>query len=118
MKTEQLLHILGDERTLQIFQSIRVGDNREELSNGMTRKEFYSRLARLKRIGLVHKNGGYNLTTLGKLVAHKIVDMAQELCKNQWNLKAVDAMADIPREELDKLIAILIKDGDLQKVLR
>lgn len=123
MKTEQLLRTLGDARTLQIFQVLRQGHSLavEDVQQDMTRKEFYSRMAKLKAVGLIRKNKGYHITALGKLVANKIIDVAGELCKNHWTLKAVDALLtpeEIPREELDRMIALLVKDRDMQKVLK
>ena len=119
MKTEQLLRTLADEKTVKLLKSVRNGDREEKLWGKMTRKEFYSRMARLKALGLVRMSKGYHITPLGRIVILKILDATAIICKSYWSLKAMDVLTgeDIPEEELQEVASTLIKDMDLQRAL-
>jgi hypothetical protein len=118
MNEAQLLKTLGDERCIEIFQSVRKGLDIDGLKQGMTRKEFYVRMHRLKELDLVKMKQGYHLTTFGKLVGCELLDAAASLCKNYWSVKAIDTLGDMPVEEMKQVITSLIKDKNLQKVLQ
>jgi hypothetical protein len=119
MKTEQLLRTLADEKTVKLLQAVRDKEKSKNLNKGMSRKEFYSRMARLKALGLVRMSKGYHITPLGRIVILKILDATAIICKSYWSLKAMDVLTgeDIPEEELQEVASTLIKDMDLQRAL-
>jgi hypothetical protein len=88
----------------------------------LTKKQFYSRMSALIATGLVRRyNGKYFITSLGKIVydAQAIFDNA---VKDYWRLKAIDTIeanlnSEIPEEERQKLIDILVNDEHLKSIL-
>ena len=84
----------------------------------LTRKQYYSRLSRLTRTGLVkRRKGRYSMTLLGKIVqdSQSRIDTA---LANYWKLRAIDSLEtskELPIEEQQKLIDSMLKD---QKELR
>src|SRR5918995_1046664 len=87
----------------------------------LTRKQYYSRINRLREAGLIHRRGSrFILTSLGKVVAgtHKTIGSA---IHNQWKLKAIDSLdaslsaEGMPTEERHKLINALLVDHEVIK---
>lgn len=119
---------IADDKSAAIFRTIAQsnGINTEALKGEtkLTRKQYYSRLSRMKQIGLVRKKGDkYTLTTLGRIVYHSqtLIDTA---LANIWKLKAIDSLVDassgggLTTEERQKMIDALIEDQRLRDFFR
>ena len=68
-KVEDVLKTLSDSKSLPMFCSI-VGGNveNEELTRGLSRKQYYFRMRRLLKAGLIQRiKGSFSLTCLGVL---------------------------------------------------
>ena len=67
-----VLRTIADDKSLDLFATVALETiDSKNLKNKtkLTRKQYYSRLARMTRAGLVRrKNGKYILTTFGKIV--------------------------------------------------
>ena len=118
-----VLTAISDKQSLELFRFIatRNGDSdvlRDKLN--LTRKQYYSRLSRMTKAGLVkRKNGKHFLTAFGKVVydAQTIIEKA---VNNFWKLKAVDSLeqsGDLPEEERLKLIDGLLDNNDIKQIL-
>ena len=112
-----------DPKSLKLFETISVkGLNSEDLSVQLklSRKEFYSRMSRLIRSGIVkRKNKKYFLTAFGKIVydGHVTIKKAAE---NDYKLRAIDSMnlsSDITKYERSKLIDSLLDDKKIKEIL-
>jgi hypothetical protein len=86
----------------------------------LTRKQYYSRLSRMIKVGLVRrKNGKYILTTFGKIVYESKVTIENALI-NYWKLKAIDSLEtsnEVPKEEQQKLIEALLDNEEIRGIL-
>jgi hypothetical protein len=118
-----VLRVIAEEKSWRLFRSIAQGtfDGKSLKSNSkLTRKQYYSRLSRMTRSKLVtRRNGGYRLTTFGKIV-YEFQLIIENALENQWKLKAIDSLElskDLPEEERQKLIDTLIEDQGLKQIL-
>ena len=118
-----VLTAISDKQSLELFRFIAAtnGDSdvlRDKLN--LTRKQYYSRLSRMTKAGLVkRKNGKHFLTAFGKVVydAQTIIEKA---VNNFWKLKAVDSLeqsGDLPEEERLKLIDGLLDNNEIKEIL-
>src|SRR5215472_10935548 len=112
--TASVLKTIADDKSLELFRTISAGMiDSESLKDKtkLTRKQYYSRLSRMAKAGLVRKKSGkYLLTAFGKIVydSQKTVEGAM---MNYWKLKAIDSLEtsnELPKEEQKKLIDALL----------
>jgi hypothetical protein len=86
----------------------------------LTRKQYYSRLYRLSRCGLIkRRDNNYFLTAFGK-VLHDAQGTIENALSNYWRIKVVDTLdvADgVPAEEQKRLLETLIKDQEIKSIL-
>jgi predicted transcriptional regulator len=114
---------LCDERSLKLFNSIATnGGSSGELSSqiGLSNKQYYSRMSRLVKTGMVkRKNGTHILTAFGEIVyyAQATINKAVE---SYWKLKAIDSIDTsdvISANERKNLLETLIDDSGLKTIL-
>lgn len=114
---------LSDEQSVMLFTTIAIGGiNSVELRRkvSLTRKQYYSRISRMVRAGLIKRRSGkLVVTSFGRIVfkSQKIVEVAN---KNQWKLKVLDSIEasdELPREERIKLLDSLIENERLKEIL-
>ena len=119
----EILDAICDPKSLKLFETISVkGLNSEDLSVQLklSRKEFYSRMSRLTKLGIVkRKNKKHFLTAFGKVVydGHITIKKAAE---NDYKLRAIDSMdlsSEITKYERSKLIDSLLDDKKIKEIL-
>jgi hypothetical protein len=114
---------LSDEQSVKLFtiiaaQSPSSIDLRTNVS--LTRKQYYSRISRMVRVGLIkRRQGKLALTAFGKLVyeSQKFLEVASN---SQWKLKVIDSIDlsdDLPKEERRKLLDNLIENRWIKEIL-
>ena len=115
---------ISDDKSLILFNSVAHMNEKSELlisKLDMTRKQFYARMERLTRQGLIMRKGGqYHLTTLGKIIYHlqNTIGKAAEL--NQWKLRTIDTLVGencMPSNELHILVDKLIENDELRTIV-
>jgi predicted transcriptional regulator len=121
--TASVLKTIADDKSLELFRTISAGmidsENLKDKTK-LTRKQYYSRLSRMSKAGLVRKKSGkYLLTAFGKIVfdAQTTVDGA---LMNYWKLKAIDSLEtsnELPKEEQKKLIDALLDNQEIKGIL-
>jgi predicted transcriptional regulator len=120
---DYVLAAISDKQSLDLFRYIAVtnGDSdslRAKLN--LTRKQYYSRLSRMTKAGLVkRKNGKHSLTAFGKIV-YDAQTTIEKAVNNYWKLKAVDSLEmsdELPREERVKLIDNLLDSKEIKEIL-
>jgi predicted transcriptional regulator len=118
-----VLKAIADDKSLELFGTVaqETIDSRNLKSKiKLTRKQYYSRLSRMTRAGLVRrKEGKYILTTFGKIVYESKVTVENAL-NNYWKLKAIDSLEtsnELPKEERQKLIETLLDNQGLKAVI-
>jgi hypothetical protein len=120
---DSVLASISDNPSLELFRLIAVTNGTSETLRtkiNLTRKQYYSRLSRMTKAGIVkRKNGKHSLTAFGKVVydAQTIIEKA---VNSYWKLKAVDSLDmsdDLPKEERIKLIDNLLDNKDIKEIL-
>jgi predicted transcriptional regulator len=118
-----VLRAIADDKSLELFGAVaqEIIDSRNLKSKiKLTRKQYYSRLSRMTRMGLVkRKNGKYVLTSFGKIVYESKLTLENAL-NNYWKLKAIDSIEtsnELPLEERQKLIETLLDNKGLKAVI-
>lgn len=118
-----IFNSLSDEQSVMLFtiiatKSISSVELRSKMS--LTRKQYYSKLSRMIRVGLIkRKSGKLVVTTLGKIV-YELQKVVQDAYNNHWKLKVLDSIEmseELPREERKKLMDNLIEDSRLKQIL-
>ena len=119
----EILEAISDVKSLKLFNTIATkGGNSEDLSVQLklSRKEYYSRMSRLTKTGMVkRKNGKHFLTAFGKVVYDAQVTIRKAV-ESYWKLKAIDSIDlsdEITVKERDKLIQTLVDDVEIREIL-
>jgi predicted transcriptional regulator len=122
-KVAEVLSAVSDDSSLELFKLIAQSNCSSidlKSKTHLTRKQYYSRLNRLTKCGLVRRmDKVYSLTTLGKVLFDAETTIEDAL-GNFWRIKAIDSLEaseDIPAEEQRRLIEALLKDGDIKTIL-
>ena len=119
----QIFDSLSDNVSLELFTAIaNESIHSVVLRNSMkiTRKQYYSRLSKMIKAGLIKRNGGkLVLTAFGKIV-FQVQKTVENASKNQWKLRAIDSVEfsdQLPKEERRKLLESLIDNRQLREIL-
>jgi predicted transcriptional regulator len=118
------MRIISDDKSVLLLQTIFLasGDTSEVLRTRLKlgRKQYYSRMSRISKAGLVKRQKGrYFVTAFGKVVydAQRLLVSA---VKNHWKLKAIDSLGDhdlLPKEERVKIIERMIGNQQIRQIL-
>ena len=120
---DKVLTAISDKESLELFRFIAINSEDSDslrTKTNLTRKQYYSRLSRMTKVGLVkRKKGKHSLTAFGKVVydAQTIIEKA---VNNYWTLKAIDSIEvsnDLPAEERIKLIDSLLDNSHIKEIL-
>ena len=121
--TASVLRTIADDKSLELFKTIAQGTiDSESLKSRtkLTRKQYYSRLSRIAKAGLVRKKSGkYLLTAFGKIVIDAQTTVENALT-SYWKLRAIDSLEmsnELPKEEQQKLIDTLLDNQELKGIL-
>lgn len=119
----QIFDSLSDNVSLDLFTAIaNESINSVVLRNSMkiTRKQYYSRLSKMIKAGLIKRTGGkLVLTAFGKIM-YEVQKTVENAGKNQWKLRAIDSVEfsdELPKEERRKLLESLIDNRQLREIL-
>ena len=113
---------LADNKSLDILRLIHESQPISITDLNLSRKQYYSRLAKLSRCNLVYRSGGkYTVTSLGK-IAYGVVQCIGALEKDYWKFVAIDALESVASiqisdEERKKIICSIIKDMQTREIL-
>jgi hypothetical protein len=122
----ELIKLISDDKSLLTFKTIFLasGDSSEILRAQLklTRKQYYTRISRLTKAGLVKRQKGrYFVTAFGRVIydAQRLLGSA---VKNHWKLKAIDSLKvanhdTLPKEERVKIIELMIGNQQIKKIL-
>jgi len=118
-----VINAISDDKALTIFNTVALSAGKTDIlisTLGLTRKQFYSKMERLMKQGLlVRRNGRYFITTLGK-VMYELQSILGVALNNYWKLKAIDSLeapASLPEHELNKLIESLLENTVLKNIV-
>ena len=120
---DKVITAISDKESLELFRIIAINSEDSDglrTKTNLTRKQYYSRLSRMTKAGLVkRKKGKHSLTAFGKVIydAQTIIEKAVH---NYWKLKAIDSLEvsnDLPEEERIKLIDSLLDNNHIKEIL-
>jgi hypothetical protein len=120
-----ILKVLSDDKALVLYSTIAIADSEDTKflieKMGITSHQYYSRLMRVSRVGLVKReNGKYVTTMLGRVIYDSLITIGKAL-DHYWILKAIESFrassASDSKEQLSKLIDVLIVDNQIKKAL-
>jgi uncharacterized protein YlaN (UPF0358 family) len=120
-----IINAISDVQSLDLFKAIAQASVDSDIlikKSRLTRKQYYSRMSRMTKVGLIQrKNGKYFLTSLGRVTyqAHTIIENA---LTDYWKLKAIDSLdsstsTGLPQEEHDKILNTLIDNHQIKQIL-
>ena len=119
----QVFESLSDNVSLELFTTIAHESINSVLLRSkikITRKQYYSRLSKMMKAGLIKRSSGkLVLTAFGKIV-NEVQTTVQNASKNQWKLRAIDSIElsdELPKEERKKLLESLIDNRQLREIL-
>jgi hypothetical protein len=121
-----LMKLISDNKSLLIFKTIYLasGDSGENLRTQLklTKKQYYSRISRLTKAGLVKRQKGRNFVTAFGRVIYDAQRLLGSAVKNYWKLKAIDSLIiandnKIPTEERTKIIDLMIGNPQIKEIL-
>jgi len=119
----KVLKSISDDDSIDLFRYIATNDSDSESlrsKSSMTRKQYYSRMSRLMKAGLIkRKNGKHTLTAFGKVIYDSQITIENAI-NSYWKLKAIDSLEmsdDLPVEERKKLIDNLIENNGIREIL-
>ncbi len=121
--TEEVFDVLADRHSLNIVRMAYFGLKSSSMNykSNISKKQFYSRLKRLRDMGIIEKrNSMYRTTTFGSLIYNGQIRALENIIANYWNLKAVDvlkAKQDFPLREKEKLIEEMIQNTSLKSIV-
>ena len=126
ISSSNILRALSDDKTSVIFHTVALGNISDAATMaaklGITRRQYYSRLAKITNADLVRKEtkGKYHLTSLGEVVYGSLLTIDKAL-KNYWALKLVESCrinSSLSTDgEIPKLIDALINDKHVKGFL-
>jgi DNA-binding HxlR family transcriptional regulator len=121
--TYNVLAAISDKQSLELFRYIAITNGNSDnlrMKINLTRKQYYSRLSRMTKAGLVkRKNGKHYLTAFGKVV-NDAQTTIEKAVNSYWKLKAVDSLElsdELPKDERVKLIDNLLDNKDIKEIL-
>jgi hypothetical protein len=126
VKTADILGAISDRDSLQLFnfiateKKIRINSQALQMMNGLTKKQYYSRMRELTKFGLVKRTLGiYQLTSFGKIVYSSKLKIDAAF-KNYWLLKALDSIEStnkVNSEARKALVKEMVNDNVLKEIL-
>ena len=119
-----VLGAISDARALAVYKTIasqKPNSNLLITKMQLTRKQYYSRISRLIKTGLVKReNGRYTLTSFGKVV-YDIQITIEVALENFWKLKAIDSLqaadSTLSKEEQTRVLDVLIQNDKIKEVI-
>ena len=121
--SDKIFSVLADRTSLSILKMAYSGTKISLTKNslGVSKKQFYVRIKKLRDIGLVEKREGvYRTTSFGSLVFNNHVKTLEEALGNFWQLKAIDvlkAKPDFPAHQKDAVINEIINASNLRRIV-
>lgn len=121
--SEEIFSILSDRISTNIIKSAYSG-LRASSSNyigKISKKQFYVRLKRLRKAGLIEKRDNfYRTTTFGTLIYNGHIKTLEDALVNFWQLKAIDVLKtrnDFPSRQKEIVIDEILKGSNLKDIV-
>lgn len=122
----KVLRAISDDKSLILFRAIAhetsgIDANQLWDQAKFTRKQYYSRMEKMHKAGLIKKRSGkYFLTSFGKVI-YETLRIAENGLDNYWKLKAMDSLmttSDLPNDEQRKALDTLLDNDELKRIVQ
>ena len=122
----ELLRLISDDKSVLIFNTVFLagGETSESLRTELklSRKQFYSRISRLIKNGLVKRQKGKYFVTAFGCVIYDAQKLLGNALKNYWKLNAIESLGvtqkgGIPEAERTKIIEQMIGNQQIKEIL-
>jgi hypothetical protein len=119
-----VLKAISDEKSLELFRIVAHTKLYSDIlvsKTRLTRKQYYSRMYRLMKIGLIkRKSGKYTLTAFGRIIYDISLSAMENAVNNYWKLRAIESLRmskDLPSGERKKIIDSFIDNQQIKDIL-
>jgi predicted transcriptional regulator len=120
-----ILSALSDDKAFILYNTIALGEGNDlktlVKNMGTTPHQYYSRILRITKAGLVKRENGRYVTTALGTVVFEAVCMVGKALDHYWVLKAIESFQSSAtvdsKEHTSKLIDTLIGDLKIKKIL-
>ncbi len=119
----RVLELLADRKSIDLLDFIAAKIiNTKDVSgkNKMSKKEYYSRIWKLRKAGILwRKSGKYVPTSFGILIINAQKKIRKAL-KMDWKLKVIDCIDfsnNFTADERNNMLDSLIADSDIKEIL-
>ena len=119
-----VLKAISDEKSLELFRIVAHTKLYSDIlvsKTRLTRKQYYSRMYRLMKIGLIkRKSGKYTLTAFGRIIYDISLSAMENAVNNYWKLRAIESLRmskDLPAGERKKIIDSFIDNQQIKDIL-
>jgi predicted transcriptional regulator len=122
-RQEALLDVMSDNGASNIFKRMAAESSSDILITRLkfSSKQYYERISRLIKAGLVKREEGrYLPTEFGKAIhdAHRNLETKIESAlKDYWKFKAIDSMSFYSRQHQEEIISKLIENDEIKNIL-
>ena len=122
-----VLRSISDKKSLELFRIVVLTNSEPDAAadvlitkTNLTRRQYYSRMYKLIKTGLIkRRNGRHTLTAYGRVIYDTQIKI-ENAVNNYWNLQAIDSLEDsndLPLEERKNLIDVLIDNQEIKAIL-
>ena len=119
-----VLKTISDSSSLELFKIVALAKPGVGIlisETKLSRKQYYSRMYKLTKAGLIKRKGGkYTLTAFGKLIYYTALATMENAVNNYWKLKAIDLLEmsdNLAVEECKKIIDTLVDNQQIKVIL-
>ena len=120
-----ILSALSDDKAFTIYNTIVLSDRQDFRAlikrMGITPHQYYSRLLKLTKAGLIRRENRKYVTTYLGIVVYKAISLVGTGLKYYWVLKVIESLqapfAFNSNEVISNLVDSLIDDHDIKKIL-
>lgn len=122
----KVLRAVSDDKSITLFKTIaRETEGIDAIflrdQTKFTRKQYYSRIEKMQKSGLIKKRRGrYFLTSFGKVI-NETLRIAEKGLENYWKLKAMDSLitsSNLANREERKALDTLLDNDELKRIVR
>ena|ERR1051325_5969255 len=122
-----VLRSISDKKSLELFRIVVLTNSEPDAAadvlitkTNLTRRQYYSRMYKLIKTGLIkRRNGRHTLTAYGRVIYDTQIKI-ENAVNNYWNLQAINSLEDsndLPLEERKNLIDVLIDNHEIKAIL-
>ena len=121
-----VLRLISDKKSLELFRIVVLTNSEPDAAadvlitkTNLTRRQYYSRMYKLIKTGLIkRRNGRHTLTAYGRVIYDTQIKI-ENAVNNYWNLQAIDSLEDstLSPTERKKLIDNLLDNQEIKDIL-